>query len=471
MNAIVIAYLLILLGIGWWFSRTQIHTATDYLLAGRNLGLLLCTGSLTATHFGGGFIFGLAEYGYNYGISGVWYGFGAGLGLILLGLLTAQKFRELALFTVPEFLFIRYQSNFIRSFSALLSLIALIGILAVQVEAVKRGIQILSLGKIDIEAATLIVIFIFILYTTLGGLWSVSVSDFFQVGIATLGIIIASILVFENDFIDSYKVFDPFTTEKLMASSKSNQLRGKAIVFVMLPTIMYTLVGQEFYQRLFSAKNERVAKYSAIIGGIFIILMSFFPIFIGASAHYSNLSSSEILQGRMHFTWIFEEVLNPVSPLLGGVVLAAILAATMSTADSLLTASASHVVKDLFRWKKDEKKLLNTSRLSTIVIGILALLIAKFFGEDIIILLLYSFTIYTASIFIPVLGGVLWKKGNSHGAIASILFGSLVTIIGILDKQFSFFNLGGENLESVYLILSLISSAVAFIALSFFRNS
>lgn len=124
-----------MLGIGWWCGKSRITGMTDFLLAGRRLDLVLCAGAMAATHFGGGALLGGAEYGFTHGLSGAWYGLSTGIGLAMLGLFTAKKFRALALFTVPDFLETRYGGRSIRLLGALLSVVALIGILAAQVKA------------------------------------------------------------------------------------------------------------------------------------------------------------------------------------------------------------------------------------------------------------------------------------------------------------------------------------------------
>ncbi|UCH83576.1 MAG: sodium:solute symporter family protein, partial [Candidatus Latescibacterota bacterium] len=173
MIVIVAAYLAVMLGLGVWCSRTRISGVADYLLAGRRLGVLMAAGTLAATHFGGGALLGGAEYGFEYGASGVWYGVSTGVGLLLLGLLTASRFRELALYTVPDYLENRYRSKGARLMGAVLSLVALVGILAAQVNAASRAFSIMGLDGL---AAPVVAVCVFIAYTALGGLWAATLS-------------------------------------------------------------------------------------------------------------------------------------------------------------------------------------------------------------------------------------------------------------------------------------------------------
>jgi SSS family solute:Na+ symporter len=221
-------------------------------------------------------------------------------------------------------------------------------------------------------------------------------------------------------------------------------------MWLLLPTVMYTLVGQDFYQRLFAAKDSKVARNASLLGGIILVIISFFPAIIGMGAR----ALSDLDKGGMSVPWVLQNLMNPV---LGGIVLAAILAAIMSTADSLLTAATSHIVKDLWIETfhvdevKEEKKLLNISRNFTFIIGILSLIIALVV-PGIIDALIYSYTMYTAGVFVPVIGGVLWKSATRAGALASLVGGSIVALWGILTKADIF----GAPAEIYAALISLV---------------
>jgi SSS family solute:Na+ symporter len=189
LTAIVCCYLAGMLAIGWWCHRTQITGMTDFLLAGRKLGVLLCAAAMAATHFGGGAVLGGASYGFEHGLSGAWYGIATGVGLLLLAVLTAGRFRTLALYTVPDFLESRYQSRTLRVLGALLSLVALVGILAAQVNAARSAFSITGLDPL---LTAVLATGVFIAYTAFGGLWAAAISDVVQIAIAGVGVVIAA---------------------------------------------------------------------------------------------------------------------------------------------------------------------------------------------------------------------------------------------------------------------------------------
>ena len=451
----VVVYLCLMLGIGWWCSKKQISGMTDFLLAGRRLGLILCTAALAATHFGGGALIGGAEWGFNHGVAGAWYGIATGVGLILLGFFTASKFRNLMLYTMPDYLANRYGGKSIRLMGASLSLVALIGILAAQVKAAGSAFSIIG---IEGPWAAVLATAVFVTYTALGGLWAAVISDVVQITIAGVGVVIAGIAVMSASAAQGG--LDTLLVGKGVETSYFSLLgQGPAfIVFLLMPTVMYTLIGQDFYQRLFAAKTATVAKQSALIAGVFLIVISVFPTIIGMGAR--GLAGDEVA-GDEAVVWVLQTLINPV---LGGIIIAAILAAIMSTADSLLTAATSHIVKDIWMEsvhpgrKGDEKQLLSIARMATLLVGLCALVIGLIM-ENIVGTLIYAYTMYTAGVLVPVLGGLLWKRATRKGAIAAILVGSAIALLGIITG----YSVWGIPTE----IYAAIGSLIAFILISF----
>lgn len=453
MLPIVGLYLAALLAIGWWCHRTRISGMTDFLLAGRRLGVMLCAAAMAATHFGGGALMGGASYGFQHGLSGAWYGISTGVGLLLLALFTAGRFRALGLYTVPDVLARRYGGTAVRPLGALLSLVALIGILAAQVNAARSAFAIIGL---DGPEAAVVATLVFIAYTAIGGLWAATLSDALQIVVAGVGIVLAA-------FVVTRRASDLGGLEAVLADKGVGgeyfSLTGvgpSLILWLLLPTVMYTLIGQDFYQRLFAARDAATARRAALIGGVFLIAISFFPAVVGMGAR--GLSGLE--DSTQAVPWVLQ---NLFSPLVGGIILAAILAAIMSTADSLLTAATAHVVKDL--WVEtlgrgdmgEERKLLAVARGTTVAVGLLALLIGLAV-PGIVSILIYSYTMYTAGVFVPVLGGVLWPRATRAGALAAMIGGSLVALAGILSGV----DLGGVPTE----IYGALVSAVLFVMVS-----
>jgi len=229
------------------------------------------------------------------------------------------------------------------------------------------------------------------------------------------------------------------------------------VLWLLVPTVMYTLIGQDFYQRLFATRSADVARTAAFIGGGFLVVISFLPTAAGMAA---RALAPDPIEPAEALPWVLRELMNPVA---GGLILAAILAAVMSTADSMLTSATSHVVKDLWLGvlhpdaTADEKQLLVISRWVTVAVGVVALLIGLSL-PGIVRALIYSYTMYTAGILVPVLGGVLWKGATKTGALAAIAAGSTVALIGMTTGL----EIAGIPTE----VYSALVSAVVFVSVS-----
>ena len=399
----IFIYLLILIIIGF-ISNRYINDEVDFLLAGRKLKVFYLIFTLAATHFGGGFITGSIEYSIIYGVKGgIWYGLSCGIGLILLSFLST-KLRKLCLFTAPEYLEQRYKSKFIKIYATITSLIALIGILAAQIIATSK---LLAIFHIDPLIGSSIATIIFIVYTYFGGMWAVTITDAFQLSISLAFIIILTYIAYDNTII--------FESHKHIENISSMKIAG-----IIFPTIMYTLIGQDFYQRLFSAKDAKTARNASLVSGILLCSVTIFPVIIGLSlTKYGN-----------NLTVAFAGFFKETSSVVGAIFIITMLAAIMSTADSVLSAASSHIVKDIFgEFTKIKFNPLKLSKLSVLIVGVFALILS-FFLPTIIDALVFSYTIYTAAIFFPLVLGFFWKDGQKNAAIFSMIVATVVVLIG-----------------------------------------
>jgi solute:Na+ symporter, SSS family len=259
-------YFALIFGIGIYATRF-VRDSNDYLLAGRRLGIPLAAAALAATHFGGGFVVGTGDWGFRYGLTGMAYAFGTGASLLLLALVSARRMRQLGLVTVPDYLELRYGSRTVSVLGATLSLVAIVGILGAQVWASQGALSILGL---DPTLAAVVATVLFIVYTAASGLWGVTLTDALQLLIIFIGVPIAAVLgvreaggfagIRENLAglemeVTTQGYFDPLGAG------------GFLVLAAVVPTLMYTLIGQDFYQRLFAARDARVAVRASLVAG------------------------------------------------------------------------------------------------------------------------------------------------------------------------------------------------------------
>ena len=419
---LVLGYLAAIFAVGVWAKRF-VETTEDFLLAGRRLGWVLATAALAATHFGGGFVIGTGAWAYEYGLSGIAYALGVGLSLLLLAMVAAGRMRRLGLTTVPDYLAYRYRSRAARLLGASLSLLAIVGILGAQVWASQGA---LSLLGVDPTTAAIVASLAFIVYTTASGLWGATLTDVVQLAVIFVGI--PWVAVGGLEAIGGFSGLSEALASQEPALDQGDYFSwvgggGLLLAGAVLPTVMYTLIGQDFYQRLFAAKSERVAVAAAVLAGLLLMAYAAFPALTGMAAR--GLFGATIEPSQAVAT-VVTEVLGVWA---GAIVLGAIIAAILSTADSLLIAGTAHLIHDIgeksLGLSLAPKQQLLVSRVSTVLIGVLALGLALGM-QTIIELLLLSYTMYAAGVFIPVVLGLYWSGGTAPGAVAGIVVGAMV---------------------------------------------
>ena len=433
MTLIIVAYLVVIAIVG--LAGTKLIRGTDdFMLAGRRLGPFMVLTGLTATHIGGGAVMGVSEDSYVFGISGIAYSAGTALGLILLGVLSAKQLRNLSLRTITDYLALRYNSKVVRGLSAGLSIVAVTGIVAAQVNAAGGALAILG---IDPTIGAVIAVVLFIAYTVFAGMWGVALTDAAQIMIVVIGVPIASLMGLRAaGGFEGLRVFVESSGDVVASQYFSPVGMGVgAMLGIITPVVMYDLIGQDFYQRLFSARSAAVARGSAIGAGLLLLVFAIFPVVGGMSAHVlfpdlENTSSA--------LPTLISEVL-PVG--IAAVIVAAILAAVMSTADSLLIAGSTHVTNDFYQEimgrdpQGDSPRTLQVARVWTLLLGVAALVFALTV-PGIITVLSLAYTMYASGVFVPVIGGLLWKRATREGALAAIIAGSaggLAGVLGLLD--------------------------------------
>lgn len=185
--SIVVAYLALMLLVGWYAS-TKISAHTDFLVAGRRLGPIMMAGTLAATEIGGGSSMGVAEKAFgHWGMSACWYVLAMGVTFFLLAFI-APRLRQALVNTVPEYFCQRYG----RSSSVLtigVFIFPLVGLTAVQIIASATIVTVML--NIDYAIAVVFIGMIVIAYSILGGLWSVTLTDIVQLVFIVLGMSLA----------------------------------------------------------------------------------------------------------------------------------------------------------------------------------------------------------------------------------------------------------------------------------------
>ncbi|MGO1726925.1 MAG: sodium:solute symporter [Glutamicibacter ardleyensis] len=468
-GVIVAAYLAAMLLFGWW-GKSRTKNSSDYLVAGRRLGPFLYTGTMAAVVLGGASTVGGVGLGYKWGISGMWLVVAIGAGVILLSLAFAPTLQRLKVFTVSQMLTLRYGSKSATNTSGIVMLAYTLMLCATSTSAYATIFVVLFGWEkwlaIAIGGAIVVV------YSTIGGMWSITLADQVQFVIKTVGIFCLMLPFALNAAggMDGIR-------ERVDAEFFS--FTGIGLQSIITYFVVYTLgllIGQDIWQRVFTAKSPKVARWGGTTAGFYCIIYGAAGAVIGMAA---KVALPDIIGADMNKDVVYAEVATELLPVaVGGLVMAAAVAAMMSTASGALIAAATVARTDVTpfvaSWfgksisvNSDENPEhdVRANRIWVLVLGIVTVSLA-ILVDDVVAALTIAYDILVGGLLVAIIGGLLWKRGNGIGAAASMAAGTLVTLgtMIILEIQ------AEQKFDGVYanepIYFGLIASAVTFIVIS-----
>jgi SSS family solute:Na+ symporter len=449
---VVAIYFAAMIAIGL-VSRRRAMGSDNFFVAGRSGSSLFITGSLLATIIGGSAIMVTSSLGFTRGLSGAWWLLVGSVGLIALGIFLAKKVREFGLYTLPELVEKQY-NRWVALAGSILIVVAWIGVIGAQIIAAGSIMSVLGIG--DPRLWMIIFTAIFVVYTILGGQHAILRTDTLQTVIIFAGIFGALALVFIR-FGGWNGLMSALPPERFNFLT-GPQFSGYDFINLLLLVGLTYVVGPDMYSRLFCARDTSTARKSVFWAALLIIpfALAITIIGMGASALFPDIASNQA------FPMVIKEVLSPVW---GSIVLAALLCAFMSSADTcLMTASTILSVDIMGRFKPslNQSQILSISRWGIVVLGVASLVLALYLA-DIVTAILFAFTVYTAGLILPVLAGFYKDKlkVTPAGALAAIIGGGGVALVSKL-LAIKYLDLGGLLISGILLFLvSFIDSRVS----------
>jgi len=425
-------------------SRRRAKGADDFFVAGRKASSPFIVGSLLATIIGSSATLGMAGLGFKQGLTGAWWLLVGSIGLVFLGLFFARRVRKLALYTLPELVAKQYDRR-VALAASILIVVAWVGIIAAQIIGAGQILGILGAGSPTLWMALFTVIFV--TYTVLGGQHAILRTDSLQAIIIFAGVFISLALLLTR--LGGWEGLTNSLPAGRFSFPLSPQFDGRALVTLLLLVGLTYVVGPDMYSRIFCAQDDRTARTSTFWTALLIIPLAFAIAIIGmgAAALFPDIAPEQA------FPTVISELF---SPLMGGLVLAALLSAVMSSADTTLLSASTILTVDIigrFRPSASPESALPRSKWAIILLGICALLVALML-KGIISALLFAYTIYTSGVIIPVLAGFFRNrlKVTPTGALAALIGGGTV---GLLSKLLSikYLDLGALLFGGVLLFL------------------
>jgi SSS family solute:Na+ symporter len=440
---IIALYFLAMIAIGL-VSRRRASGVDNFFVAGRKGSSLFITGSLLATIVGGSATVGMAGLGFSRGLTGAWWLLVGSVGLVVLGIFWAGKVREFGLYTLPELVEKQYDKR-IALAASILIVVSWLGVIAGQIVASGTILSVLGLGS----PVMWMVIFsaVFITYTLLGGQYAVIRTDAFQIGIIFVGIFAGLGLLMSR--LGGWGGLQTSLSPEQFAFPISSQFGGYELVSLLLLTGLVYAVGPDMYSRLFCARDTKTARTSVLWAALLIIPFAFCITLIGMGA----LALFPHISPEQAFPTVINEVLPPF---VGAIVLAALLGAVMSSADTcLLTASTILTVDIVGRFKPSlsQRGILSLSRWGIVVLGLCSLLLALTL-KGVINALLFAYTVYTCGLILPVIAGFYKDrlKVTPTGALVAIIGGGAAGLISKLG-HIKYLDLGGLLISGLLLFL------------------
>src|SRR6056297_811203 len=433
---IIALYLIAMLGVGAFFLRRNKDT-DDYYVGGRKMSSFHIGLSVVATDVGGGFSIGLGGLGFAMGLSGSWMLFtgliGAWISAALLIPKVAKLMKKMDLYTFPQ-IFGNFYGKRVALVAGIISAIGYIGFTSSQLLAGAKLASASFVG-LDINMALIIMGAIAVVYTVMGGLKAVIYTDTIQWIILMSGLILIGIPL-------GYHAIGGM--EALRANVHPELLKLSNVTWQQLVNWGITIipiwfVGMTLYQRIYSTKGKKQAQRAWFIAGVFEWpLMAFMGVTLGLFSRVALDEGMFASLGYATFESIDPEMglpllLRTILPVgLMGLMMSAYFSAIMSTADSCLMAASGNVLTDIlsriFPINENHKSQLRLSQILTLLIGVLALVLALKM-ENVLELMLYSYAFMVSGLFIPLLGAFFGKRKNSLAAVWAMMVGGSTTLI------------------------------------------
>ncbi|USA03084.1 sodium:solute symporter [Streptomyces lydicamycinicus] len=467
--AVIVLYLAGMLAMGWWGMR-RAKSKSDFLVAGRRLGPAMYSGTMAAIVLGGASTIGGVGLGYRYGLSGAWMVFTIGLGLLALSVFFSARIARLKVYTVSEMLDLRYGGSagiisgvVMWAYTLMLAVTSTIAYATIfdVLFGLDRSLSIILGGAIVVA------------YSTLGGMWSITLTDMVQFVVKTIGVLLLllPIAVIKAGGFAEMKAQLPDDYFAPLG------IGGQTVFTYVLIYSFGMLIGQDIWQRVFTARSDKVARLGGTAAGTYCLAYALAGAVIGTAAKvlYPHLGSPDDA-----FATIVKDAL-PVG--VRGLVLAAALSAVMSTSSGALIACATVAHNDIWARVKGIAAMrrkpgpgdsgaaptadgageraeapdeVRGNRAFILLMGLAVIVIALALN-NVVEALTLAYNVLVGGLLVPILGGLLWKRGTAAGALASVAVGGL-TVIGLMVS------LGVLANEPIY--YGLLASLVAYVGVS-----
>ena len=438
----MLAYFLVLIWIGVSVvrSRSEKNKYDSFLAADRNMNLLQTTSSAAATDIGGGFSIAMGGLGFTLGVSGSWMIAVSGLSIVMVSFLMVPKVKRwsdrVKGLTTGDLFAARFDRK-TGTLAAVVIGLSWFTFVGGQIIAGGKLLQVTL--NMNLTLAVLVSGAVILAYTTMGGLKAVIYTDVFQMLVLMIGIVFIAVPIGLIEVggwsVMAQQFSSSASTKHLLDWSAVGWRQMLGWFFAIFPVWFISIAAM---QRIVAARDVKTAQRGFFLTGIPIEwpLFAIGSTMIGLFARYliPDLTDPELATPMI--------IMQLLPAGIAGLVIAAYIAAVMSSADSCLMGPVAIFTNDIYKRyiKPDssELHLVRVARYATLILGILAIVTA-YLIPNVLDLILYAYTFGSAGIFFPMLGLLFWKKTTAKGAFWSMLLGgSSAVIYSIIGEPFGF---------------------------------
>ena len=427
----VVLYWVISVGIGLYAAR-YVNNSKDYAVAGRALPMYVVTATVFATWFGSETVLGISSTFVKEGLRGVVSDpFGSSLCLILVGLFFARPLYRMNLLTIGDF----YRNKFGRTVEVLITMcivISYLGWVAAQIKALGLVFNVVSGGYISMNGGMIIGAASVLIYTLMGGMWSVAITDFLQMIIIVLGMLYIGWEV--SDMAGGAGVVIAHAAEAGKLELWP-QPTGKEILWFLaawITMMLGSIPQQDVFQRVASSKNEKIAGNASVLGGVLYFCFAFIPMFLAYSA---TLIDPKMVESLIDVDpqLILPTLIMTKVPIFAQVMFfGALLSAIKSCASATLLAPSVTFTENI--WKElrphqTDKQFLFAMRVVVLIFTVIVTTFAMNTESSIFKMVENAYKITLVAAFVPLAFGLYWKRATTQGALSAIIGGLSVWVL------------------------------------------
>jgi solute:Na+ symporter, SSS family len=422
---LVVAYLVVSIGIGVIAAR-RVHSASDYITAGRSLPMYMVMAMVFATWFGAETVLGISATFLEEGFSGLISDpLGAAACLILFGLIFALPLYRLKLMTLGDFFHIRYNKP-IEMVLSVCIMLSYLGWVSAQVTALGLVFNVLSDGAVSMTMGMIVGASVVLTYTLLGGMWSVAVTTFVQMIVIVIGLLLVT-----NTATDMAGGL-PLVLERAAAEGKFEWMPSMNMIDILAWMAAFFTIAlgsipqQDVFQRVNTSRTESIAVWATTAGGVAYFFFAFVPLMLAYSASMIDPETTAALMENDTQLVLPTFVAMHMPFWLQVVFFGALLSVIMSTASGTLLAPSvtftENVLKNLKPGMTDQQ-LLTYTRYTVLVFTVMVVINAILSDGNIHDMVVNAYRITLAGVFVPLAAGLFWRKASNLGATLSIGLG------------------------------------------------